>query len=388
MTPMIIKILSEVEDIRLDRKKKYPLNEIMLVAIGSMLCGGRTYHDMEVCGKEKLSFFKGLLPFKNGIPSEDTFARVVSTISPKIFRECLLIWMQHIKETVNKIEGLEGIKEVIGLDGKKLCGSKTKKESALGILNAFATQSGLTIASVAIERKTNEITALPDLLSLLELEGTVVTIDAAGCQKKIINQIAEQKGKFVIALKNNQKNLAEDVKTFFDLEEKELRTTENSFHETLEKGHGRIEKRSYFFTQDVNWLIKLHPDWYSVKSIGCVTSTRTIDGKKTTETRHFISNLIGNVETFAAVVRSHWFIENKLHHVLDVALMEDACQVRNRIAAENLAILRRFVLNILSRAPHIPSGTVNLKKKLSKRTMMLKAAWNTSFLETLFFSII
>lgn len=153
MEPMIIKILSEIEDIRLDRKKKYPLNEIMLVAIGSMLWGGRTYHDMEVCGKEKLNFFKGLLSFKNGIPSEDTFARVMSTISPKIFRECLLIWMQHIKETIGKVEGLEGIKEVIGLDGKKLCGSKTKRESALGILNAFATQSGLTIASVAIEKK-------------------------------------------------------------------------------------------------------------------------------------------------------------------------------------------------------------------------------------------
>jgi len=182
----IIEIFGKIEDVRINRKKKYPLIEIIVVAIGTMLCGGRTYREMEICGNEKLDFFKSLspeqLPFKNGIPSEDTFARVMGMLSPKNFRECLIEWVKYLKKSSVKIA--EGINEIIGLDGKAVRGSKTKKEEALVILNAFATQSGLTIGEIAVENKTNEITALPKLLSLLELQNAVATIDAIGCQKK------------------------------------------------------------------------------------------------------------------------------------------------------------------------------------------------------------
>jgi predicted transposase YbfD/YdcC len=377
---LLINIFEKIEDKRINRKKLYPLIEIIVVAIGTILCGGETYVDMNLCGNGKIDFFKKILPFKNGIPSEDTFERVFKLINPKQLQGYFSEWVEKVKKHLEKNIS-DGDKKQVAIDGKTIRGSKIKGKNALQILSAFATEYGLAIGSKAIEKEKNEITEIPNLLRLLELEGTIITSDAIACQTDIVNQIVEQNGDFVITLKGNQGNLHDDVKTFFNLEKDSL-LTPNNHCEIIDKDHGRIEKRNYFFTSNIGWLIQRNPEWTAIKSIGSVTSTRIVDGKTTVETRFFISSLTGNVSTFANAVRDHWSVENCLHYLLDVVFREDNSRVRDKIAAENLNTVRKIALNLLVLSQQSPQEKP--KKKLSKRSMRVKAAYDNTYLESLF----
>ncbi len=366
-----ITIIQKIEDPRIDRMKLYPLDEIILVAIATILCGGEGYADMHVFGEAQLEFFKTILPFENGIPSQDTYERVFKIINVKAFQECFNEWTLSLKQ---RNQDIQDVPKMIGIDGKTLVGNRSKLSAPLHLVSAWASGNRCVLGSSAVSEKSNEITAIPEVLKILSLQGAIITIDAMGCQKAIVNQIIDQGADFVIALKGNQGNLYDDVRSFFEIEEKNnFKDIELQRTTTTEKDHGRFEKREYAMCSEIDWFKQRNPGWENINSIGFVDSTRTIDDKTTKERRYYISSLTCNVELFAKSVRSHWGIENSLHWVLDVVFREDDCRVKNKNAAENLAIMRRTAVALL----------VKDTSKLSKRSRRLKAGWDNRYLKKL-----
>lgn len=366
---VLVKIFSAMEDPRNTATKNflYPLEEILLVALATLLCGGLTYKDMKVFGEAKIDFFKTLLKFKNGISSEDTFEEVFGLLHPKQFEQCLTEWINHLQ--------LNYENEIISIDGKTARRSGSKSTKPIHMVSAWASKNKVVLCCKAVSEKSNEITAIPEILKMLSLVGTVITTDAMGCQYAIGDDVVERGGDYVFALKGNQGTLHEDVKDFFEIEAAEK--TENKDiekHETLEKDHGRIEKRKYGFCKNVEWLKMLHPQWKTINGIDYVDSRRTIDNKTTQETRYFVISKNYGVARFGDIVRAHWGVENNLHHFLDVSLLEDYSRVRNRNAAINLGIARRIVINKIEK---------NKKPSLSKQCMILKAGWDNNYLKTL-----
>lgn len=365
---IVISIFKPVEDPRIDRNKLYTLEEILLVAFATILCGGDSYTDMRDFGLSKLAFFKTLLPFENGIPSEDTFERVFSLLSPKQFEKCFGEWVNFIKK--------DGNDEIIAIDGKTLKRSGSKSIKPLHMINAWACRNRLVLGCKTTSEKSNEIIAIPEVLELLCLKNTTITLDAMGCQTKIAQQIVDEKGDFVISLKGNQGTLHDDVKCFFELENP-LKNDEIEVYQSTEKDHGRIEIRTYGFCRKVAWLKKLHPNWNMINGIGFVTSRRIINGQETGETRYYISSLNRDVKRFAEAIRLHWGVENSLHWLLDITYREDYSRVRDRNAATNLAIMRRIAINKYEQDTSI---------KRSKRRKRNLAAWDEFYLKTLLFS--
>ena len=366
---VMIKAFGALEDPRNTKTKNflYPLGEILLVAFATILSGGRTYVDMCLFGNAKLDFFKTLLPFESGIPSPDTFEAVFGALNPKKFEECFLNWINDLKLNYNG--------EFIGIDGKKLRRSKKKGRNPLHVINAWSHKNRAVLGCKAIKEGGGEIATVPEVLKILSLKGAIVTMDAMGSQKvEILNQIVEQGGDYVIALKANQLTLHNNVKAY--LEDKK-NNEKIAIHETIEKDHGRIERRKYGFTADI-LEVKNNSDskWYTVNGIGYVEAKRTINEKTSIQTRYFIVSSDIGITKFVEAVRGHWGIENNLHNFLDVALLEDLSRVRNRNAAQNLAVLRRMGVNRIEK---------NKKPKLSKRCMLLKAGWDTDYLKSLLF---
>lgn len=364
----LIKRFDLLEDPRIDRHKLYPLGEILLITLATILTGGESYEDMRIFGLSKLEFLKSFMPFTNGIPSADTFERVLSLLNPQVFGECFMEWTNDLKEN---------IPEIIAIDGKTLRGSK-KPSSALRplhMVNAWAAHNRLVLGCEAVHEKSNEIDAIPKILDLLTLKGAIVTMDAMGCQKAITNQIVSKEGNYVIALKGNQGSLHQDVQDFFELEAKtEFKEIEVEEHQTIDKGHGRLETRRYILCNDIAWLKERHPEWSTLQGIGFVYATREIKGIVMEETRYFITSLKKGVSPFAEAVRIHWTIENSLHWVLDVSFHEDSSRIRFKTATQNLAIIRRAVLNLIQQDPN---------KKNSKKGKKLMAAWNETYLKSL-----
>jgi predicted transposase YbfD/YdcC len=346
---------SQLEDPRIDRKKLYPLNEIFLVTLAATICGGESWRDLELYGNEKLDFLRQFLPFINGIPSHDTFARVFSILDPKLFGECFVNWVKSMQT---------GIPEFISIDGKTLRRSfdKANSKSAIHMVSAFASEARLALAQIRVDEKSNEITAIPTLLNLLAIKGAIITIDAMGCQKEIARLITEKDAKYVLALKSNQGNLHEQVQDLFQLEKKdEFRDLKHDYHNEYDKGHGRIEHRECWVTDQISWIENIQ-NWQGINSIAMIKSTRTIGDKKTTEIRYYISSLPANARLIARSVRAHWAIENSLHWTLDVTLNEDASRIRARNAPENIAIIRRIGLNLLQQAKNKDVSIKGLRK--------------------------
>lgn len=362
---VIISIFKPVEDPRIDRNKLYPLDEILLVAFATILCGGNSYVDMRDFGNSKLKFFKTFFPFKNGIPSEDTFERVFSLLDPKQFEQCFVEWVNYLQKNE--------INEIVAIDGKTLRRSGTTDKKPLHMVNAWACRNRLVLACKATEEKSNEITVIPEILKLLCLRNVTVTMDAMGCQTTIAKQIIDQNGDFVISLKGNQGNLHDDVKTFFELENPE-KNSAIQLHQNITKDHGRVESRLHGFCTKVEWLRKLHPHWRMINSIGFVKAGRKLKEKCTQETRYYISSLKKDVLKFAEAVRLHWGVENSLHWILDINYSEDYSRVRNKNAAINLAILRRIAINKFEAEKTL---------QRSKRRKRLLAAWDQDYLKTL-----
>lgn len=356
---------SKVEDPRIDRHKLYPLDEIFLTALCAVICGSESWEDIEDFGKAKIDLLRQYLPFQNGTPSHDTFARVFSLINPKHFKECFREWVSSLQKN---------LKEVISIDGKTLRGSfdRESDQNPIHIVSAFASNTRLVLGQEKVEVKTNEITAIPKLLETLFLKGAIVTIDAMGCQKSIAKKIAEKGGNYILALKKNHGDLYEEVETFFK------DNVDISFSESCDKGHGRIEIRKCFVSQDISWL-KGYENWESLTSIVKVESTRIIKEKETVETRYYLSSLNESSEEHSSAIRNHWIIENSLHWVLDVTFNEDKCRIRKGNGPENMAIVRHTALNLIRQNEDSKTSLKRRKRRAMYSDQYLKDILKTKF---------
>lgn len=343
-----------IEDPRIDRTKRHNLIDIMTIAVCAVICGADGWTAIETYGCAKYEWLKTFLELPNGIPSHDTFARVFAQINPQQFQECFLNWMKSIQKITNG--------EVIALDGKTLRGSydKSSDQSAIVMVSAWATVNKLVLGQVKVDEKSNEITAIPELLKVLELSGCIVTIDAIGCQKEIVKLITQKDADYVITLKKNQENLYDEVEKLFQSGiSTGFQGIEHSTYKTEERGHGRHEIRNYVTLSQIE--SRLNPDsiWSNFNSVGMVESVRSLDGKTTIETRYFISSLESDAKQFGNSIRSHWAVENSLHWVLDVALKEDNCRIRKDNAPQNFAILRHIAVNLLTQEKRVKRGIKN-----------------------------
>lgn len=357
----LIEHFKQLPDPRVNRTKDHDLIDVLVIAICCLLCAGESFNDMEDFGKAKQDWFKTFLGLRNGIPSHDTFNRVFAALDPEKFLECFLAWTQSVREAVAQ--------EVVALDGKALRRAASGAQGIKYIVSAWAEGNGLVLGQRQVEDKSNEITAVPQLLRVLELSGCIVTLDALGCQKNIAKEIIEADADYVLALKGNQETVHQEVKAFLDaaVAGKEFRV---AFWETTEKDHGRIETRRYYQSAALDWFVD-RAKWEGLKTVGMVEAIREMGSQRTVERRYYLSSLPLGVATFARAVRSHWGIENKLHWTLDVGFREDQSRVRTGYAAENLATLRRLALNLLK---------LEKTKKRGIRGKMLNASWDHPYL--------
>jgi predicted transposase YbfD/YdcC len=359
-TPSIIQHFSSIEDTRVNRQKKHKLQDIFFISLCAMICGADNWVAIEAFGVAKAQWFTEILGLEHGIPSHDTFGAVYAAIDTEQFSVCFSRWVADLASLTAG--------EVIAIDGKCLRRSidKASKKAAIYMVSAWAQQNNLVLGQVKVDDKSNEITAIPKLLSRLDIAGAVVTIDAMGCQKKIATQIKQQGGDYVFSLKGNQGNLHDDVETFFT---SSLSPVVAAI--SYEGDHGRIETRSIRATADIAWLQERH-DWQGLQSIIAVTAKREIGDKVSEETRYFISSLDANdPQRLERVVRAHWAIENNLHWVLDIAFDEDSNRTRKGHSAANLAVIRHIALNLI-KAEKMAKVGIKIKR--------LKAGWDNNYL--------
>jgi predicted transposase YbfD/YdcC len=338
-----------VQDPRIDRAKKHNLVDIIMITICATMCGVDNWEDIEWFAEVREDWFKKFLELKNGIPSHDTIYRLFARISPKELSTVLVKWTNSLNKSV------EG--KVVAIDGKTLRGSfdTAAGTDALHVVSAWVEENNLVLGQVATQTKGSEITMIPELLRMLELKHSIVTIDAIGCQKEIIRIIREEKkADYVIALKKNQRNLYDDVASFFKLAEKSDYFTSDNF-ESLEKGHGRIEQRNCHCLDVSTHMDHLASGFKDLRTVAQICSTRDIGGKIEEQTRYFISSLACNARQIAHAVRTHWSVENSLHWRLDVVFNEDSSRIRKDHAPENMALIRRMAVNLIK--PRLPAKT-------------------------------
>lgn len=340
MNPSLVEHFSSLSDPRIDRHKKHELIDIIVLSISAVISGAEGWKDIVEFGHSKLDWLRQFVPLKNGIPVDDTVARVISSLSVDGFQSCFQSWIQSVSELT------EG--EILSIDGKTLRRSYDKKSSkkALHMVSVWASENEMVMGQVKTEQKSNEITAIPELLKVLELKGAIVTIDAMGCQEAIVEDIVEGEGDYVIAVKANQGHLHESITDFFTTAEAHgFQGVDYHYHETVEKGHGRVEVRRYWISNELGNIYK-PGRWKKLKAIGMVESERHEKGKTTIDRRYYIVSYY-DVALFAKAVRSHWGIENKLHWTLDVTFREDESRIRRGNAAHNIGVIRHVALNLL-----------------------------------------
>jgi predicted transposase YbfD/YdcC len=363
-----LKNFESIQDIRQKGKIKHKLIDIIIIVICACMCNIDEWEAIELFANANYEWFKKLLELPNGIPSHDTIERVFRWINPKEFKTCFINWVETIRK---EIKG-----EVISIDGKTVRGSEDGNREAIHMVNVWANSNRLIIGQMKVYEKSNEITAIPELIKILELSECVITIDAMGCQKEIAKAIVKKNSDYVLALKGNHKNMHEDVSDFLD----EMITNNfkdgvekipYDYYEKVEKGHGRIEKRKYWITNKIEWL-ENYKDWAKITTVGVVEATREIKGRKTVERRYYISSLPMDAIKFAHAVRSHWGIENKVHWLLDAVFGEDKSKIRKDNAPENMAIARQLGINLLRKAP---------LEKLSLKAKALSALMDSNYRE-------
>ncbi len=359
---------SKVSDPRVDRTKAHKLIDMIAIAICAVICGAEGWVDMELFGKSKLPWLKTFLELPNGIPSHDTFGRVFSMIDAQEFQLAFYEWVWAVNDI---IQG-----QIINIDGKQLRGSKDKVlgKRAIYMVSAWAEENELVLGQRKVDEKSNEITAIPELLKLLALSGCIVTIDAIGTQTNIAQTIIDAGADYVLSVKENQGHLYEDISVLFAVDQAQNFKYASFEHaQTTNKGHGRLEVRACWSTSNPEYLnlIRGRQDWAGLKSIAMVVSTRIIEGKETRRVRFYISSLPSQAERLLHIVRKHWSIENDLHWILDVALHEDHSRVRKDQAPENFAVLRHMALNLLKQEKTAKGG-IHAKQ--------LQAAWKEDYL--------
>lgn len=347
-------------DPRIERSKEHLLIDIVAIAILAVISGADGWGAIELYGKTKYEWLKGFLELPNGIPSHDTFSRVFARLEPKQFQECFLSWVNSITKKLEL--------EVIAIDGKTMKQSYDRNHSQkpLHIVSAWSSSHQLVLGQKKVNNKSNEVTAIPALLEMLEIAGSIITIDALGCQKEIAALIIKKKGDYLLALKGNQKLLHKDVKDWFELARKEkFAGREHSYYQQIEGGHHRVEKRQ-IWTVAVSELPSLHNQslWTGLKTVVMVVSERRLWNKTTTEVRFYLSSLASNAEKISQAIRSHWGIENSLHWTLDVTFSEDKSRIRKDHSPENFALLRRLAVNLLKQEKGF-KGSLKMKRYLA-----------------------
>jgi predicted transposase YbfD/YdcC len=341
--------------------------EILFVVLCGTICGAESWRDFVLFGKEKADFLKQYFAFSNGIPSKDTYARLFAVLDPEVFKICFIEWVKSLQKALNG---------VIAIDGKTLCNSVDELNNvpAIHMVSAFAAEARLVLAQQKVDDKSNEITAIPQLLDLLSLKGNIVTIDAMGCQKGIAGKIHEKEADYVLSLKGNQGTLNEDVRLFLETEiGKKTSSAIVDSHEEFDKGHGRIETRKCIVSDQIDWLVQ-KPQWAGIKTVAMIEETREIGGKISSERRFFISSLQADAKKIAYAVRAHWLVENALHWTLDVVFNEDNSRVHKENAGQNMALIRHIVLNMLSNAK-------KCFKDIGTKALRKKAAWGNLTLD-------
>lgn len=358
----IEKYFSAIKDPRDESKISHLLTDIIGLSLIGTLAGCEGYEDIEEFGQTRQQWLKKYLQLPNGIPSHDTIRRVFESINPLEFNACFMNW---VREVFNRPDS----EVLLHIDGKsnRRSADEYKGKKMLHAINVFAGESRLSLAQFKVEDKSNEITVLNPMLRTLDIKGQTVTIDAIGCQKDIAQAIIDGEGDYILAVKDNQPTLHEHIETAFKV------TPLASSHETEEKNHGRIEKRSCSVITDMRFVDEA-VNWTALCCIICIVSTRIIKDKITTETRYYISSQKQKADFFLHAIRSHWGIENSLHWVLDVIFREDYCRKRKDNAAENFNIIRKMALNIIRNKK---DGKKSLRRK------RLNAAWDVDYLENL-----
>ena len=347
----LLRFFDELEDPRMDRTKLHSLSDILVITICAVICGADEWTEIELFGKSKRKWFERFLALPNGIPSHDTFGRVFSLLDPAQLEECFQRWIAAMAACTGG--------QLIAIDGKTIRRSfqKADNKAAIHIVSAWSETNSLVLGQVSTEEKSNEITAIPRLLKMLDITDSVITIDAMGCQKAIAKQIVSQKGHYVLQVKKNHAGLHDVIKEMFDeLTGRGIAGVRYESHESVDAGHGRVETRRIWTTDWTNWYVD-RKKWKGLRSFVCVESVREVDGRTSKERRYYISDLDGqDAVAMLSYVRGHWGIENKLHWSLDVTFREDDLRQRVGHSAENLSRIRRLALNLLRQDKSVKVG--------------------------------
>lgn len=372
MSPMSPQTLAQhftdLPDPRAGNAKRHELLDILVIAICAVICGADSWVEIEVWGKANQAWLRTFLDLPNGIPSHDTLGRVFARLDPHHFRRCFMSWVRTVCQVTQR--------QVVAIDGKRLRRSPDHRlgQTAIEMVSAWATVNRLVLGQVKTDDKSNEITAIPELLRLLALTGCIVTIDAMGCQTTIAELIVQQGGDYLLAVKENQAQLYQDISDLFaGCLEVNFRQVPHGYHRTVNKGHGRIEIRQCWTLADPEFLEYLSQRalWPRLQTVVMIRAERRVGDVVSVEPRYYISSLENDARLALHVARGHWGIENGLHWTLDIAFREDESRVRREHAPENFAVLRHLALNLLKQER---TAKVGIKAK------RLKAAWDRDYL--------